>query len=156
MVEKSTLTIERYKLTDGFTLVEAVSAIAVLAVAAAAIVMPFSTGAAQEREHAVRTTAACLADELMNRIISLPFESDTGETVIDYDGYSQPIEPLWADDGTLLEDPAAAGMTRTATCEYVYVTGQDTNDPPSFIRVTVRVDYRGDTIVKLSRLVYGG
>ncbi|MFP3936790.1 MAG: prepilin-type N-terminal cleavage/methylation domain-containing protein, partial [Phycisphaerae bacterium] len=145
---------ECFNRASGFTLVEATAAIAVLAVAATAIVMPFTTGAAHEREQARSTVAMCIAGELMEHIVSLPFEKATGETIMDYDGYSEPIEPIQADDGTVLDDPAAAGMTRSATCEYVYVPGQDTSEPPSFIRVTVQVSYRGITIVNISRLVY--
>lgn len=135
---------------------EAMAGVAVLAIATTAIIMPFTTGAAHEREQNRRVVAMCVAGELMERIASLPFESDTGETIMDYDGYSEPIEPLQADDGTVLDDPAAAGMTRSATCEYVYVAGQDTSEPPNFVRVNVQVSYRGDVIVNISRLVYNG
>ncbi len=138
----------------GFTLVEATAAVAVLAITATAVIVPFTAGAAHERDHARRTLAAALASELMERIISLPFESDTGETIADYDGYSEPVEPLAAGDGRIMADPAAAGMTRSATCEYVYVAGQDSDEPPSFIRVTVRVRHNGDEIFRIVRLVY--
>lgn len=148
------MTINRHKPHRGFTLVEAMAGVTVLAIAATAIIMPFTTGAAHEREQDRKAVAMCIAGELMERIVSLPFESDTGEDIMDYDGYSEPIDPILADDGTVLDDPAAAGMTRSATCEYVYVAGQETSEPPSFIRVTVSVDYRGDTVVRLSRLVY--
>jgi hypothetical protein len=150
--------------------VEATAAVAVLAIAAVAIIMPFTTGAAHEREQTCRTLAASLASELTERILALPFEDpdqasspgpETGETsedlydnIDDYHGYAQPIEPLRAPDGTVLDDPAAAGMTRTAACEYVYVSGQDTGQPPTFIRVTVEVRRRGDPMVSFSRLVY--
>ncbi|MGC9455171.1 MAG: type IV pilus modification PilV family protein [Phycisphaerae bacterium] len=148
------MTINRHNPHRGFTLVEAMAGVTVLAIATTAIIMPFTTGAAHEREQARRSVAVCLATELMEQILSLPFESETGESIIDYNGHSEPIDPMLADDGTVLDDPAAAGMTRTATCEYVYVAGQDTSEPPNFIRVTVSVNYRGDTVVRLSRLIY--
>lgn len=148
------MTTRRTRRAVGFTLVEATAAVAVMAIAAAAIIMPFTAGAAHELEHGRRTLAAALASELMERIIALPFESDDGEIIADYDGYSEPIAPLVTGDGTVLEDPAAADMTRTASCQYVYVAGQDGGEPPNFIRVTVRVDHRGDEMVSISRLVY--
>jgi hypothetical protein len=36
----------------------------------------------------------------------------------------------------------------------VYVTGQDSAQPPTFLCVTVIVRYKGDPLITLTRLVY--
>ena len=45
-------------------------------------------------------------------------------------------------------------LAREVKATYVYVAGQDTGGPPTFIRVTVTVKYRDNPNVTLTRLVY--
>ena len=59
-------------------------------------------------------------------------------------------------DGQLVTADAARGMTRRVTCAYVYVNGQDQFQVASFIRVTVEVQWKNQSLVVLSRLVFGG
>ena len=52
------------------------------------------------------------------------------------------------------DDPAAEGLSRRVSTTYVFVTGQDTSEAPTFIRVIVEMSYRDQPILTLTRLVY--
>ena len=157
--------------STGFTLIEALLASGILAASIGAITCPFIAAAQNEQEDARRTVAIHLVQELMEEIIDRPFDDpdggvapgpDFGEYAIDefdniddFDGYTD--AGIYADDiwePLAADEPAAAGLTRHVTTAYVYVSGQDTSQSPTFIRVIVEVKHAGEPIVKLSRLVY--
>ena len=156
----------------GFTLVEALLASVVLAMAITAVTMPFTAGARNELENARRTLAVALAQEMMEEILSKPFADDVqdfarspgpdaGEgsrtffdNMDDYDGYEELPGSIASHDGQLFTDAAADGLSRHVSAGYVYVSGQDVSDAPSFLRVVVDVRYRGEPVVTLSRLAY--
>jgi len=155
----------RHKSPSGITLLECLLAAVILAMTVSAIIMPFAVGAKSAAQDARVTLSIALAQDLMEEIISKSFhdpdETDEGETgrstwddMADYDGYFEQAGQITSLDGTLVDEPSSAGLTRRATVQEVYVSGQDTSKAPTFYRVSVEVCYFGSTVVKLSRLVY--
>jgi len=149
----------------GITVLEALLATVVLAAAAATVIMPFAAGARCTAEDARLTVAVDLAEALMEEILSKPFSdpngSEAGETgrsnwddMDDYNGYSEGQGQISSFDGVAVDDSATVNLTRQATVQGVYVAGQDTGEDPTFLRITVEVKYRGETVVELSRLAY--
>lgn len=126
----------------GFSLAEAMVATVVLGIAAAGVLLPFTSGAAVRAEGMRRTLGAKLAGDLMEEIISTPFN----EILDSYDGYAEPQGQIKDVNGALFSDPAYANFSRGASYEY------DASQP-FFIIVTVWVKYNGNEIVSLSRLV---
>jgi len=153
-----------------FTLVEALLAATILAMAIFGILVPFTSGAQNQQVDAKRTMAVNLAQELMEEILAKPFydpqgasnvgpepgESNRGrfDNIDDYNGYSEAAGAIVNHDGSVASDPIAGGLTRDASCTYVHVSGQDQHQPATFIRVTVTVRYNGTPMVTLSRLVF--
>lgn len=157
----------------GVTLLESLLAAVVLAMASAAIIVPFSAGALSTSEEARQTVAVNLAQDLVEEILAKPFgdpdvkwgkEPNPGQDdeerredwddMDDYDGFSESAGQITSFNGSVVTDPAAAIMTRHCWVKGVYVAGQDTSENPTFLQIIVEVRYRGDTLVKLSRLVY--
>lgn len=157
--------------TRGFTLAEAMMAVAVLGIAAASVLLPFISGAALRAEGVNRTLAARLASDLMEQILRLPFhdpndknsyslgpESGDFDNIDDYDGYTEPQGQVKDADGKLFTDTDSIykRFSRNVTCEYVYVPPQAPESDPAkceFIRITVQVDYSGKPMAAIVRLV---
>jgi len=127
----------------GFTLAEAMLATVVLGIAAAGVLLPFTSGASVRAEGMRRTLAAKLAGDLMEKFINTPFE----ELVANGGGYiDEPQGQIKDVNGTVFTDSNYASFSRGAG--YEYDAGQ-----PFFIIVTVWVKYNGNEIVSLSRLI---
>ncbi len=155
----------------GFTLVESLLAATLLAATVAAISMPFTAAARNQQVDARRTVATSLANDLVEEIISRPFDDpdgssspgpETGESgrsafdnIDDYDGYSEAAGEIVDDQGLSISDPAAFDLARRASVTYVYVTGQDTGEWPNFVRIDVVILRKGLPLVTATRLVYG-
>ena len=156
---------------EGFTLIEALLASTILAMAISAILMPFTAGAMNQQVDARRTLGVSLAQEMLEEILAKPFDDPQGadsapgpdggessrsrfDNIDDYHGYVEQEGGIVDFDGAVIEDPAAVGLSRHAWATYVYVDGQDVADPPTFIRVVVEIRYRNDPIVTLTRLIY--
>jgi type II secretory pathway pseudopilin PulG len=159
------------KLLNGFTLIEALLAAVILAMAITAIVMPFSAGVQNEGIDGRRTLAVNLAQGMMEEILTKPFYDSGGSTVLgpepgetrfafdnidDYDGLSEADGQIKNMDGSVVTDPAAKGLSRNVRCAYVHVSGQNLSDAATFIRVTVEIRYNNQPLVTLSRLVFAG
>jgi len=157
--------LSRY-VSGGFTLLEALLAAVILAMAITAITMPFTAAAQNEQIDARQTLAVNLAEEMMEEILSQPVDDPDGQSapgpekdekslsqfdnIDDYDGLVET-----GGFGDAVEDQAeSAGLSRVVTVSYVRVAGQDTDDEPAFIRVSVEVSHNGSGIVRLTRLVY--
>ncbi|MCD6304484.1 MAG: hypothetical protein J7M21_05935 [Planctomycetes bacterium] len=161
----------------GFTLIEALMASVILAIAVIAVLMPFTAGARCQQDEMRRTTAVGLAQQLMEEILSKPFEEpddgddyaespsdfgpEPGETsredysaIDDYDGYTEPAGAIVDGDGEVVTDPSAEGLSRRVSVQYVYVAGQKAGSEPTFMRVIVEVAWQGRPLVTLTRLVY--
>ena len=121
----------------------------VLGMAAAGVLLPFASGAAVRAEGMRRTLAARLASDLVEQIVNTPFD----QIVATYDGYSEPQGQLKDATGTVFSDLNYANFSRDVSCEYVYVPQESGVTAPNFIRVTVRMYYRGRQIVSIIRLV---
>lgn len=154
----------------GVTLLESLLACVLLAAAIGSIIWPF-VSAGQAQAHAIRQSqAAALAEEMLEEILACPFDdpdgpSDPGpepgedarsrfDNADDYDGYTEPAGSVRSADGEIFDDPRAGALSRTVHAEYVYVDGQDTRQDPTFLRVTVRVEYLGRDLAELTRLIY--
>ena len=160
------------KRRSGFTLMEALLAAVILTIAVSSIVMPFTAAAQQTLENTRQTLAANLAQEMMEEILAQPFNDedvdwkyvlgpDIGENtrdlfdnMDDYNGYTEDVGAIQDYSGEVLGDATDAGLSREVEVTYVYVDGQSQANPPSFLRVTVKVLHEDQTIVELSRLVY--
>ena len=154
----------------GFTLVEALLASAILALVIVSVTIPFTSASQNEQAGGRQTLATSLAEEMMEEILSKPFydpngyvtpgpdpgESSRGlyDNLDDYHGYSEAAGSIRNAAGDLCTDPLSYGLSRSVAAEYVYVSGQDTSGPPTFIRVTVTVSYRNQPVVRLVRLAY--
>jgi MSHA pilin protein MshD len=160
-----------------FTLLEGLLAVVVLTIAVTAVIMPFTVGMRTQMVEARQSLAVPLAEELMEEILSKPFEEpddgdeqaepagafgpDTGETsrqqfsaIDDYHGYTDPPGTITDPGGSVIDDAAAVGLSRHVTVAYVHVTGQDTGEPATFMRVVVEVRHDSQPLVTLTRLVH--
>lgn len=160
---------------QGFTLAEAMMAMVVLSIAAAGVLLPFSSGAAVRAEGMRRTLGARLAGNLIEQIVARPFHDpdgdaddyspgpDTGETTIeqydnidDFHDYREEQGQVKDADGTIFTDPAYVNFSRNVTCEYVTVPQQPLQSEPekcNYILVSVYVYYNGKTMAAINRLV---
>jgi Tfp pilus assembly protein PilV len=154
----------------GFTLAEALLAAVILLVAISAITLPFAAGARAEQADARMCLAVSLAQEMMEEILSKPFNDpqgasapgpESGETrrsrfdnVDDYHGYAEAAGQIADANGVVIDTPASQDLSRWVSAQYVYVSGQDTGQPATFVRVKVTVAYKGAPLVELTRLVY--
>jgi len=133
----------------GFSLAEALLAVVILAIAAAGVLIPYTTGAGLRAEGVKRTTASRLAGDLMEQIVHTPFE----QIISRYDGYNELLGQIKDADGIVFTDPAYANFSRQANCSYVYVPQESGNTQPVFIRAGVIVYYKTQTLVTLNRLI---
>jgi prepilin-type N-terminal cleavage/methylation domain-containing protein len=153
----------------GFTLIEAMMAVAVLGIAAASVLLPFISGASLRAEGINRTLAARLASDLMEQILRLPFhdpndensyslgpESGDFDNIDDYDGYEELQGQVKDVNGEVFSDSNYKRFSRNVTCEYAYVPPQPPEGDPTnceFIRVTVQVQFSGRPMATIVRLV---
>jgi len=121
----------------------------VLGIAAAAVLLPFISGAAVRAEGMHRTLGAKLAADLMEQIVNTDFDQIVGS----YNGRLEPQGQVKDAAGVIFTDPAYANFSRQLSCEYVRVPQESSTGQLKFIRVTVQVGYSGNEIVNLSRLI---
>lgn len=139
------------KIRKGFSLAEATIALVVLGIAAAGVLLPFTTGAKVRAEGTRRTLAAKLANDLMEEIVNTPFDQIIGQ----YDGYAEAQGQVKDANGVVFSDLNYANFSRDASCAYVYVPPQsELLAPPNFILAMVRVYYSGSEMVVVNRLVH--
>jgi type II secretory pathway pseudopilin PulG len=127
---------------EGFTLAEAVIATVVLGIAAAGVLLPFTSGVSVRAEGEHRTLAAKLASDRIEQIINTPFsgiqtsyDEPQGHIVKDFDTAEEFTNPMYAN------------FSRTATCE------QPWHGSDYLILVTVKVYYSGKQIAIINRLI---
>ena len=154
----------------GFTLAESLLAAVLLLAAISAIVLPFAAGARAEQADARMCLAVNLAQGMMEEILAKPFDDpqgastpgpETGETrrsrfdnMDDYHGYAESAGQIADANGVVIRTAVSGDLSRWVSAQYVYVSGQDTGQPATFVRVTVTVAYKGAVLVQLTRLVY--
>jgi type II secretory pathway pseudopilin PulG len=167
----------RRRTPSAFTLVEALVAAVVLALSVAAVTVPFTAGTRNQEVEARLTMATGLAEQLMEEILQRSFEEpddadgiaedgskfgpDAGESsraaydaIDDFHGWVENAGQVRDSSGVLVSDPAALGLSRHASVEYVTVSGQDPAEPRLFLRVTVEVRHEGTPLITLVRLVH--
>ncbi len=130
----------------GFTLAEAMMATVVLGVAAVGVLLPFTSGAAVRAEGMRRTLGAKLAGDLIEEIMTVPFD----EIAAKCDEYPEPQGQVKDAAGTVFTDLNYAKFSRDASCVYV---PQQSAASPRFIYITVNVYYSGRQIAAVSQLV---
>jgi type II secretory pathway pseudopilin PulG len=134
----------------GFTLAEATMALVILGMAAAGVLLPFSSGAAVQAEGLRVTLAAKLANDLMERIVATPAD----QIVSAWDGRTETQGQVKDAGDVVFTDPMYANFSRQVVCESVRVVPPESGDLPSkFIRVSVQVGYQGREIATLRRLI---
>lgn len=121
----------------------------VLGIAAAGVLLPFTSGAAVRAEGMRRTLGAKLASDLMEEIVNTPFE----QIAAGYDGYSEPQGQIKDAGGAVFTDSYYARFSRDSSCDYVYVPQESGAGISKYIRITVRVYYNGKEIAVINRLV---
>jgi len=138
----------RCKSCKGFSLAEAMIATVVLGIAAAGILLPFTSGMSVRAEGMRRTLAAKLAGDLMEEIIKTPF----GDIISSYN-YAEPQGQVKDAAGVVFTDSNYANFSRDSSCAYVYVPQENETTESIFIRATVRVYYSGREIAVIDRLI---
>jgi prepilin-type N-terminal cleavage/methylation domain-containing protein len=138
---------------SGFTLPEATIAMVILGMAAAGVLLPFADGASVQAEGMHRALAANLANDLLERIVTTPFDQVAAAPPVGWHGYTE--EPGQVEDasGTLFTDPIYANYSRDVSCIYIYVSPQGSMAAPNFALASVRVYYRGKEIAAVHRLM---
>jgi hypothetical protein len=153
----------------GFTLVEALLAAAVLAMAVSAILMPFTAGIQNEQ---VGRPQDSLGQPGAGNDGRDSFQAFRGSQGSETPGRTpaRRIAPCSTISMTITgtskrparspTQPAGLWTSRrgrvvpAVTAVYVHVNGQDESAKPTFIRVGVEVSYQDQPVVKLTRLVY--
>ena len=123
-------------------------ALVILGMAAAGVLLPFSSGAEIQAEGLRMTLGAKLANDLMERIIATP----ASEIVQSYN-YTEAQGQVTDASGNVFTDPMYASFSRSAVCESVRVAQESGGLPSNFIRVSVHVGYQGREIATLCRLI---
>ena len=134
---------------SGFTLAEAMLATVVLGIAAAGILLPFTSGATVQAEGMRRTLGVKLASDLMQEIVNTPFD----QIIAGYGAYSEAEGQIKDAGGVVFTDSNYARFSRNSVCNYVYVPQESGIGVSKFILVTVRVFYSGKEIAVINRLV---
>ncbi|MEN6309046.1 MAG: type II secretion system protein [Anaerohalosphaeraceae bacterium] len=139
---------KRYKsarASKGFTLIEAMMAMVILAVAASGIMVSFAAAASVQTEAHRRIIASRLAADKIEYLASKDFtvlESVyVGKTITESAG------TLTDSTGTLIAGNAYTDLSRTVSCEYAAVAGVN------LIWVTVDVAYKGTPMAHLGTLI---
>lgn len=133
----------------GFTLAEVLLAAALLAIATAGTILPFAGGASVQAEGIHRTVASGLADDLMQKISNTSFSS----IVSTYNGYSESKGQVKNTAGVVITDTGYVLFSRSASCEYVYLSQQTRETDACFVLVTVQVSYDDKTMIVLKKLI---
>ena len=140
----------KYKNPNGFTLAEAMIATVILGIAAAGILLPFTSGQVVRAEGVHRTLGAKLAADLMEKIVNTPFN----QIVAGYND-SEPKGQVKDSAGTRFTDLDLnySNFSRDTSCSEVYVPGGSQTGQSKFILATVKVYYSGKQIVIINRLI---
>lgn len=160
-----------YKTRSGFALAEAMIAVMILGFSSAGISMLLTASMQQNYLSEKYMLASNLAQDLLDEIMGQPFYDpdtpailtpgpDAGEStrqtfdnVDDYHGLTESAQGLQLPSGSALNSPRIANFSRTATAQYVYMPGQDTQADPTFILVTVQVLEDSEPITELKCLI---
>lgn len=116
-------------------------AMVILGAAAAGVLLPFVSAAQVQREAVCQVLAAQLASNLMEQIVSTPFE----EIRTQWDGYTEAEGQVKNASGAVFSDPIYSGFARSVLVGTVEETG--------CLMASVRVNYKGRQMVRLQFLI---
>lgn len=133
----------------GFSLVEAMLATVVLGIASAGILLPFSSGAGMQAEGAHQTLGAKLASDLMEKIVSTPYEN----VIESYGSFNEAKGQIRDINGAIFADPMYSNFSRSASCAYAYTVQESGTGTSKYILATVRVFYNDCQIAMIKRLI---
>jgi len=137
------------KTRKGFSLAEAMIATVVLGIAAAGVLLPFTSGASVRAEGYRRTLASKLAGDLVEQIIQSPVE----EIIANYN-YSEPQGDVKDVSGVVFSDLIYSKFSRDVSSGYFDVSAQEiVPTETDFILVSVRVYYEGGEMAVVNRLI---
>jgi prepilin-type N-terminal cleavage/methylation domain-containing protein len=137
------------KTRKGFSLAEAMIATVVLGIAAAGVLLPFTSGASVRAEGYRRTLASKLAGDLVEQIIQSPVE----EIIANYN-YSEPQGDVKDVLGVVFSDLIYSKFSRDVSSGYFDVSAQEiVPTETDFILVSVRVYYEGGEMAVVNRLI---
>jgi Tfp pilus assembly protein PilV len=128
----------------GFTLAEALTAVVVLSIAVAGIILPFTVGAAARVEGMNQTLAAKLASDQMEKIINTSFDD-----ILSNYNYTETQGEVEDYNGNFFTSSNYAGFSRQTSCEYYPTPGVESY----FIKATVSVSHEGQELISLTRLI---
>lgn len=133
----------------GFSLAEAAIATLVLGIAAAGVLLPFTSGLALRAEGERRTMGAKLASDLMEKVISDHLNDVNIVAVYNYtEAQGLVKDTSW----TVFTDLNYAKFSRIVTCADAWVP-QEEDGQAKFILATVQVKYDGKDIAIINRLI---
>ncbi len=137
------------KRTKGFSLAEAMIAIVVLGIAASGMLLPYTSGATAQAEGVNRTLAAKLARNLMEEIVSRPFN----QIIPMYGSRTEPQGYIMDAGGVVLPGTQYANFSRNSQCVYIYVPQESGTAPPKLILAKIQVFYKGRPVAVINRLI---
>jgi prepilin-type N-terminal cleavage/methylation domain-containing protein len=133
----------RHRTKTGFTLVEAMIAMTILAIAALGIILPFSNGASSQAEGAHRAIAGKLASDLVEKIGTTTYAN----IVSTWNSYSETMGQVKDSAGSVFADPLYSKFSRSATASVT------TLGATSVTWVTVTVNYNGHKILHVKSMI---
>ncbi len=123
-------------------------ALVILGMAAAGVLLPFSSGATNQAEGMRRTLAAKLANDLMEQIIAT---TAPAQIVTDWNGHSEAEREVTDASGAVFADPMYSGFSRSVVCSTKGLS--TTSNQVQFVLIKVTVAWHGREIVTLSSWV---
>jgi len=124
-------------------------AMVILGMAAAGVLLPFVSGASVQAEGLHKTLGAGLADDLLEQVVSTPFNQIVGK----YNYAELQGQVKDASGITTFTDPIYANFSRDVFSMYIMVPQQGDKAVPNFIFARVQVWYRGQQIATINRLI---
>ena len=129
---------------------EAVIATVVLGIAAAGVLLPFTSGMSVRAEGEHRTLGAKLASDLMEKVISDHLNDVNIVATYNYTESQGQVEDA---NDVVFTDSSYSKFSRQVTCVEVYVPQESMTGETKFILVTVQVNYDGKEIAIINRLI---
>ncbi len=142
------LVIRPPKTRRAFSLIEAILATTILGIAAAGVLLPFSSGAIVRAEGLHRTLGVKLASDLMEKVVNTPFDQ-----VLTSYNYTEAQGEVKNAAGVVFTDTAYAKYSREVEATVVYVPQDSAAAVTNFIRVTVTVCCDGGPVASVTRLI---
>jgi hypothetical protein len=122
----------------------------VLSVAAAGLLVPYTTGVKVRAEGIARTMAMTLASDLMEKVIKMTYN----QIAPMYNNYTENAGQVKDATGAVYTDTAYARFSRSCTCDdHIRVAQEGTAGGYKYTLVTVKVFYDGREMVTLKRLI---